>query len=36
MSKPIDITDKSFKAQVLDAEGPVLVDFGPHGVVLAA
>lgn len=27
MSKPIDITDADFKAQVLDAQGPVLVDF---------
>lgn len=27
MAKPIDITDANFKAQVLDAEGPVLVDF---------
>ena len=27
MSEPINITDKSFKAEVLDADGPVLVDF---------
>lgn len=27
MSKPIDITDADFKAQVLDAQAPVLVDF---------
>jgi thioredoxin 1 len=27
MSKPIEVTDQEFKAKVLDAEKPVLVDF---------